>query len=145
MTLELSYQNVAILLAFTVGFTWFFSKCDTQYMIKKSFRHSGYKAERWFIHRIRDCERFNASMTLTRWYVFGITCISGIFLPVFVMNFSLDPLQNHSLSWFMHPVIVAEYFFIIGLVTYVYLKGRRKGFVFTNPPHSKGERCESNE
>jgi hypothetical protein len=65
-------------------------------------------------------------MTLTRWYVFGVACISGIFFPVFVMNFSLDPLQTHSLSWLMQPLIVAEYFFIIGLVTYAYLKGRKK-------------------
>jgi len=116
--MEISLQQLILIIGITSGLVWYFSKCGTRRMIR-------FKINWWFEHRfVRWCghaetrlENWNNNMTKTRWLIFSIGVISLVFIPAIIWGETL-PDDEKAFGGYSALIMLIEYFGLIGWFTF---------------------------
>ena len=121
--MNIGTQELIIILGIAVGTTWYLSKCSTQHYIKHRIRWwVNHDLDRWLCKRIDACEKWNKSMTKTKWYILSIGLLSIIFIPIIAWNLLLSELEKGLFYSITVTLIIVEYLALTIFISYQYLK-----------------------
>ena len=108
--MEISLQQLILIVGTISGLVWYFSRCDTQRWIKFHINWwLNHDLIRWCDHAETRLENWNKKMTKLRWLLFSIGLISMFFIPVTIWSETLAD-EEKSLGGYGTMIFLIEYF-----------------------------------
>jgi len=121
--MEISLQQLILIIGITSGLVWYFSRCGTQRMFK-------FKINWWFNHRfVRWCEHtetrlenWNKKMTKPKWVLFVSVLLSAIFVPIMIWSSIIPSEEKGLFGEYGIFIYLIEWLGLIGWTTFLIYK-----------------------
>ena len=120
---ELSYQQIFLLVGITVFAMYWLCRCDTKHWIRFTIYHWWNRdLVRWLDHTETRLDNWNKKMTKPKWIVFTSLLISMVFVPIIVWSEFIYDGEKGFFGNYGIIIYLVEYFGLIGWTIFVIYK-----------------------
>jgi len=118
--MEISLQQLILIIGITSGLVWYFSKCGTQRMIK--FRINwwfNHDLIRWCEHTETRLENWNKKMTKPKWMLFVSILLSAFFVPIMIWSYTIPSEEKGLFGEYGIYIYLIEWLGLISWITFL--------------------------